>query len=396
MKNSLLILLLVLAVKSSAQVAVNLTGDTADSTAMLDVKSTAKGLLVPRMTAAQRTAIITPAAGLLVYQTDSPIGFYYNGGTPQSPSWIILISANTGGTTQWNTVGNDISYTAGKVGIGVSPAYPLHVFQSFGSASSAGYFSVAGAGANTGVEINNTSTGSTKYGLKSTVTGSGENRAIYGTATGGTDWAGYFDDGNVYVKDGLYINTTTANFRMNVNGFIGIPATNNYRYNTAKTKKYKIGPASMTSANPTVYDRRIDEGFSSATVNGLNSLSATGGTAGTVAYFLAPVNLPDSAVITGLAAQLVKNGGSLQSIVELYRTDGTGYLNNTAQLIGSCTTTGSGGGIAYVTASSINAAYNTVDNTNYTYFIRYSGEQNTQNLRFVNATLTYQIYRSDY
>jgi uncharacterized protein (TIGR02145 family) len=47
------------------------------ASAILDVSSTTQGLLPPRMTAAQRTAIPTPAEGLLVYQTDAVPGFYY-------------------------------------------------------------------------------------------------------------------------------------------------------------------------------------------------------------------------------------------------------------------------------------------------------------------------------
>ena len=59
-----------------AQVAITSDGSAPDASAMLDVKSTAKGLLVPRMTSAQRVAIATPAAGLLIYQTDTLKGFY--------------------------------------------------------------------------------------------------------------------------------------------------------------------------------------------------------------------------------------------------------------------------------------------------------------------------------
>jgi hypothetical protein len=183
---------------------------------------------------------------------------------------------------------------------------------------------------------------------------------------------------------------------LQVGGNVAIPAANSYRYTAPKSKKYKIGVADLNTVNPTVYQGRVDDGFSSSTINGLNSLWATGGTPGTVAYFIAPVHLPDSAVINGLGAQLVKNGGSLQSIVELYRTDGTGYLANTAQVIATATTTSSSGIVWNVSAGSVNAAFNVVDNNNYIYFIRYSGEQNTQNVRFIAATVSYQVYRSDY
>lgn len=76
--------------------------------AQLDVTSINKGLLVPRMTVAQRGAIASPVAGLLIYQTDGAPGYYsYNGA-----SWNIV-------NTQWSTfIAPDIFYGAGNVSIG--------------------------------------------------------------------------------------------------------------------------------------------------------------------------------------------------------------------------------------------------------------------------------------
>jgi hypothetical protein len=67
--------------------AINTDGSIASSTAMLDVKSTTKGFLPPRMTQVQRDAIAAPAEGLIVHCTDcSTIGPYtYNGS-----SWISM------------------------------------------------------------------------------------------------------------------------------------------------------------------------------------------------------------------------------------------------------------------------------------------------------------------
>jgi hypothetical protein len=62
-------------------VGINSDGSPADSSAMLDVKSTNKGLLIPRMTTEQRGLIASPSAGLMIYQTDAPAGFYYYNGT---------------------------------------------------------------------------------------------------------------------------------------------------------------------------------------------------------------------------------------------------------------------------------------------------------------------------
>ncbi|RLD56060.1 MAG: hypothetical protein DRJ01_15780, partial [Bacteroidetes bacterium] len=70
-------------------------GYTAKSTAMLDVNSNSKGMLVPRLSTTERIAIINPATGLLVFDTTLQCFFYYNG-----TAWVNLLSASdyTGGT----------------------------------------------------------------------------------------------------------------------------------------------------------------------------------------------------------------------------------------------------------------------------------------------------------
>ena len=42
-------------------VAINIDGSNADNSALLDIKSTAKGILIPRLAAVQRLAISNPA-----------------------------------------------------------------------------------------------------------------------------------------------------------------------------------------------------------------------------------------------------------------------------------------------------------------------------------------------
>jgi hypothetical protein len=49
--------------------------------AALDISSTSKGLLIPRLTDSQKMAIDTPVIGLLIYQTDAAPGFYFYNGT---------------------------------------------------------------------------------------------------------------------------------------------------------------------------------------------------------------------------------------------------------------------------------------------------------------------------
>jgi hypothetical protein len=89
--SGLLVLFFIFSNLAFAQgVAVNTDGSNADNSAMLDVQSTNAGILVPRLTQAQRDAISNPATGLMVFQTNNTSGFYYNAGTAATPSWIRL------------------------------------------------------------------------------------------------------------------------------------------------------------------------------------------------------------------------------------------------------------------------------------------------------------------
>jgi hypothetical protein len=54
-------------------------GGTANAAAILDVASTTKGFLPPRMTNTQRNAIATPPAGLVIYNTTTNNLNFYNG-----------------------------------------------------------------------------------------------------------------------------------------------------------------------------------------------------------------------------------------------------------------------------------------------------------------------------
>ena len=75
MKSLLFFMFLALMINVHAQVAISTDGSSPDNSAMLDVKSTGKGFLLPRMTQAQRDAIPNPAEGLMIYQTNNSPGF---------------------------------------------------------------------------------------------------------------------------------------------------------------------------------------------------------------------------------------------------------------------------------------------------------------------------------
>jgi hypothetical protein len=110
MKNIFLFIFIFSATAVFSQ-SVGINTPTPDASAQLDITSTTKGLLVPRMTEAQRNFIPTPATGLLIYQTDVQPGFYYNSGTAGSPVWTYNGPVNT----DWTINGNSLSAT-GRLG----------------------------------------------------------------------------------------------------------------------------------------------------------------------------------------------------------------------------------------------------------------------------------------
>ena len=278
MKSLLFICLMFIVISSQAQIAINIDGSNPDNSAMLDVKSTTKGLLAPRMTFAERNAIVTPATGLLVFQTNNTPGYYYNSGTPAVPAWVI-VGSNAG---QWQANGNDIYYNLGKVGIGtatptkalevagnvgISAAFPFVEFNSSGATDNIGLsFAAANnykawmyySGSNNSMIINAESGGSAGYRPDLTIKNTG-NVGIGGedaaarlhvfesspgyTAAFGTLVSSFGDNTNVSIGDSdgpaiLYVGQSTSN-----KGFL------NWGYNaTPENANFQIG--TYSGANP--------------------------------------------------------------------------------------------------------------------------------------------------
>jgi hypothetical protein len=72
---------------SMAQVGIGTTNP--DDSSMLDIQSTTKGMLIPRMDTSQRTGITSPATGLLVFDTDTQSFWFYSG------TWTELSDGNS-------------------------------------------------------------------------------------------------------------------------------------------------------------------------------------------------------------------------------------------------------------------------------------------------------------
>jgi hypothetical protein len=84
----------------SQSVAVNTDGTTSHPSAIMDIKSSFKGMLVPRMTTTQRTAILNPANGLLVYDTDNNSFQFFN-----NTAWTT-IATGVAPQSIWKQEGN--------------------------------------------------------------------------------------------------------------------------------------------------------------------------------------------------------------------------------------------------------------------------------------------------
>jgi hypothetical protein len=216
--------------------------DMLDSSAILELSSTSRGLLLPRMTAAQRQAISNPADGLVVYDSDSTNILLRRAGV-----WSALGSGGGGGggVSPWLNSGSPSGiYYTDRVGVGGEPQFftqhyiagstgnPIasRVYNFYdGGLTTYGIFAtIPGDGTGTGYGVfseafategddaprygvygkatgNGTTTGA--YGVYGLVNGTGagnsyavyglangtDNYAIYGNANTSTAFAGYFD-----------------------------------------------------------------------------------------------------------------------------------------------------------------------------------------------------------
>jgi hypothetical protein len=289
-------LLIVTIIANAQSVAINNSGTAANSSSMLDVSSTTKGMLLPRMTSSQRSAINTPAEGLIVYDTDTRGFWYYNnnvwneipksaeGGSLTLPfAGSVSFAGKVFSITNTNT-SNGATGLHGKtdIGSGVNPAFTMGAwgdnstgagvagtsnsgigsygfsFQNYGVygyTTNASYSGIYGthAGNGQGVKGEVSGTGAGVNGVSSAVNGIG----VKGESTNG----GYAVYGKNSTGSGIPVALTVGVWGDNSNG-AGVVGTSN---NGAGTYGYSVnnnGSYGFTSGigYAGVYGTRINNG----------------------------------------------------------------------------------------------------------------------------------------
>ncbi len=253
MKNNILLTLVFLLTSSllTAQVAVNNDGSTPDPSAALDIKSSTKGLLVPRMSSAQRTGIPMPATGLLVFDLDSNKFFYYTGSgwsgigagasAAATASYITDTDTDTKVEVEKTSDNDNIVFSMGGIDYFRMDSARLEVLNSGGSV-----FIGEGTGKNTTTGLDNTAVGNDALlrnttGYQNTALGYS---ALSNNITGG---------GNVALGDRSLITNTTGGHNTAVGGFA---------LNSNYSGMYNIAVGSSAGSSLTTGNQNIIIGYS--------------------------------------------------------------------------------------------------------------------------------------
>ena len=138
-------------------VGINTTGATPDASAILDVTAPDKGILIPRLSTAQRVGVTTPANALMVFDTNTQSFWFYNAATP---GWEEIGASgddlgNHIATQNVELDGNWLSNDGDNEGVAVDNAGNVGV----GTATPSRLFTVAGVSGPPGYTADLTGTG---------------------------------------------------------------------------------------------------------------------------------------------------------------------------------------------------------------------------------------------
>ncbi len=373
-KSCSFLILMLTACITHAQVAINTTGANPDNSAMLDVTSTTKGMLIPRMTTAERTSIPAPAAGLLVYDNTLSL-FYYHTGS----AWAPLA------TSVWNTAGNS-GTISGTHFIGTTDNQHLDIrtnnivhtrIRTNGQIevlnTGGSVYLGENAGLNDDLTIN-TNVGVGYNALANVVSGNSNTavgyQALRNTTSRENTGIGYqalmantTGEANTALGQNAMLNNTTGSYNTALgaqalsgsntgNSNIGI-GSSALSGNTSGLENIGIGPNSMTGNTSGNYNIGIGSGALATNVTGINNIAighladvTTGNLTNAIAIgYNAKVAQSNSLVLGGTGADAVKVGianptplstvdinGTLGIKVKSGQVAGTNNPDNTASI----------------------------------------------------------------
>lgn len=175
MKKVILACVVLMCYKAESQVAINTTATTPNASAMLDISSNTRGLLIPRLTTSQRNAIASPANSLMVFDSTTLSFWYYKTGT----GWLELASNPVGLTLPYSGSANSSQtlFAISNTGSGIAI--------SGNGASGTGIYAVTGSSFSAGLLGDNTNGGEAVTGRTKTV------GSATGAVVGRNDGPGY-------------------------------------------------------------------------------------------------------------------------------------------------------------------------------------------------------------
>lgn len=336
-KSCSFLILMLTACITQAQVAINTTGANPDNSAMLDVTSTTKGMLIPRMSTAERNSIIGPAAGLLVYDNTLSLFYYHNGS-----AWVPLA------TSVWSTSGNS-GTISGTHFIGTTDNQHLDIrtnnvvhtrIRTNGQIDvlNTGMSVYLGENAGLNDDLTNNSNVGIGYNALAGIVSGGSNvavgyQALQNTTGNSNTGIGYqammantTGESNTAVGQNALLNSTTGSYNIALgaqalsgsntgNSNIGI-GSSALSANTSGLENVGIGPNSMTGNTTGTYNVGIGSGALATNTTGTNNIAighladvTTGNlTNATAIGYNAKVAQSNSLVLGGTGADAVKVG----------------------------------------------------------------------------------------
>ncbi len=190
---------------SFSQVAINTDGSEPDGAAMLDIKSTEKGILIPRMTSAERNAIGISTSGLLVYDLDTESFWYFNNNLSQ---WVEIGSGNAESLNDLSDATNVGSklFMGTDAGLNNIGAYNTGIGYEAMKSNTSGIYNTA-LGYKT-LNANNTGGGNSAYGHGSLMANtSGDFNAALGSSSLSSNTSGSYNTG---IGTGALFHNTTG------------------------------------------------------------------------------------------------------------------------------------------------------------------------------------------